>query len=360
MFSTMQNQKKAEELIEDAKRMISAIDEKFEKKKEKLEKKISEIDAIRSNLIARTLGRFRKRFETIENEQPIELPPIAETPLSAQLEHLYKKADIPPVKIKDVGGGKGSAFFVSLIAAILTVVAALGIGAVGTGQPLVKETFVDMAHLEKILIWLSGGAFDPNMGNPAFGAVVLAIAAIAAWSITWSIMMGKTAKRNLESAKATYAEAEEYHEKRNRYAETIETLTEELALFENILQTCDIYMQEYNAILQRIIFTEGTDYDAYRNVSKDTVKRAAECAESLIPLLNIAIVTTEGTPSQQLSHAIEHGRRIVAALLEERAIPSAGELADTSEEKEEVISLPPKENEEESLDIERSEKTKIV
>ena len=360
MFSTMQNQKKAEELIQDAKNMIAAIDEKFQKAKERLEKKVAEIDAIRSQVTKQTLARFRKRFESIENENPIELTPVAETPFSEQLQPLYEKADVEPVEVRDVKGGKGGAFFVSLIAALVTVAAALVIGAVGTGQPLVKETFTDIPKIEKILTWLSGGAFNPDMGNPAFGAVVLGIAAIAAWMITWSIMMGKAAKRNLETAEAIYNEAENYHSKKTRYTDAMDALVEELDAFEKILETCDIYMQEYNAVLQRIIHTEGTDYEAYRNVSKDIVNRAAECAEALVPLLNIAIVTTEGTPSKQLSDAIAHGERIVLALMEERPIPSADELAEASKEDEEAILLPPRENEEESLEIETPEETKIV
>ena len=365
MFSTMQYQKKAEELIQDARNMIASIDEKFQSARERLEKKIAEIDATRAQLTKQTLARFRKRFDRIENETPIELSPVAETPFSEQLQPLYEKADIEPVHIRDVKGGKGGAFFVSLIAALVTVAAALVIGAVGTGQPLVKETFTDIPRLEKILTWLSGGAFDPDMGNPAFGAVVLGLAAIAAWMITWSVMMGKASKRNLETAEAIYAEAENYHEKKTRYTDAIDALVEDLERFEKILETCDVYMQEYNAVLQRILHTEGTDYEAYRNVSKDVVKRAAECAEALVPLLNIAIVTTEGTPSRQLTDAIERGERIVLALIEERPIPTMEEPAETSEEKEEkegegeeeVIALPPKEEEETpSLEIETEEK----
>lgn len=360
MFSTMQNQKRAEELIQDAKNMVSAVDEKFRKARERLEKKIAEIDAIRAQLTKQTLSRLRRRFETIENEEPIELTPVAEAPFSEQLQPLYEKADIEPVQVKDVKGGKGSAFFVSLLAALVTVAAALAIGAVGTGQPLVKETFTDVPKIEKILTWLSGGAFNPDMGNPLFGAVVLGIAAIAAWMIAWSIMMGKAARRNLETAEAIYAEAENYHEKKSRYTDAIDALVDELDRFEKILETCDIYMQEYNAVLQRIIHTEGTDYEAYRNVSKEIVNRAAECAEALVPLLNIAIITTEGTPSKQLSDAIAHGGRIVLALMEERPIPSPEEITEAAKEEEEAISPPPREEEETSLEIETTEETKIV
>ncbi|WP_201351801.1 hypothetical protein [Hydrogenimonas urashimensis] len=360
MFSTMQHQKRAEELIDDAKNLVSSIDERFAKAKERLEKKLAEIDALRSQLIKQTLAKFRKRFESIENEPAIELTPVAEAPLGEQLQPLYEKSDIEPVEIKDVRGGKGGAFFVSLLAALLTVAVALLIGAVGTGQPVAKETFTDILRLEKILAWLSGGAFDPDMGSPVFGIVVLAIAAIAAWMIAWSIMMAKSARRNLQTAEGIYGEAEKYHEVKNRYAQALDELADELDKLGKILETCDIYMQEFNAVLQRIIHTEGSDFEAYRNPSKDAVKRATECAEALIPLLNIAIVTTEGTPSRQLSDAITHGEKIVLALMENHPMPKM-ETSEQEQYAEEGLSLPPESEEAaESLEIETKEEGKIL
>ncbi len=376
MFSTMQNQKRAEELIEDARNMLVSIDEKFQQAKERLEKKTAEIDAIRSRLIKQTLAKLKKRFEKIENENPIELSPVAEAPFSEQLQPLFEKSDIEPVAVKDVRGGKGGAFFGSLFATLVTLAVILAIGAIGTGQPLSPETFTDPAHLEKILTWLSGGAFNPHMGNPLFGAIGLGIAAIAAWMITWSIMMGKAAKRNLEVAEETYNDAVRYHKEKSRYIEAIETLIQELDQFEKILETGDIYMQEFNAVLQRILHTEGVDYTAYRNASKETVDRAAECAEALVPLLNIAIVTTEGMPSKQLSNAITHGNELILALVEERPLP-ATEALEASEEEATVESEHPEMKneegtgeteemekaetaEEKSLEIETKEEPKII
>lgn len=360
MFSTMHNQKRAEELIEDAKELIASIDETFINARERLKKKISEIDTTRLRLIKQTLAKFRERFETIENENPIELTPVSERALAEQLQSLYEKADIEPVEIKEVRRGKGGAFFASLIAVVVMAAAALIIGAVGTGQPLAPETFMDISRLEKILTWLSGGAFDPQMGSPLFGAVGLGIAVIAVWMITWSIMMGKAARRNLAIAEEVHAEAEKYHQKKAHYTDAIGRLLEELDALENILYTCDIYMQEFNAILQRIIHTEGRDFEAYKNSSKDIVKRAAECEESLVPLLNIAIVTSEGTPSKQLSMAISNGERLVLALIEERPIPAPEELVSVSEEAPTMPEYEKPEEEKESLKIETTDASQKI
>jgi len=320
MFSTMQNQRKAQELVEQAKNLVREADARFEELREKLQSRIGSIDAIRSNLVGKTLEMFRHRFEKIENEPEIELAPVAPESVAQQAQVFFERAEVEPVRIGDAGSGKGGAFFGSLIVTVLVLLAVWVVGAVMTHQPLQPETLLDPDKLNTILTWAGGGALPGRVGDPMIGIGVAALLAIIVWMVTWSIMMGKASRKNLAVAEAAYAAAEGYRDEKERYSEAAETLEKELASLQDVLETCDIYLQEYNAVLQRILHTEGSDYETYKVHSKEVIGRAASCALAAVPLLNIAVVTTEGRPSMQLRKAVEEGEKVVVALVEEHAI----------------------------------------
>ena len=359
MFSTMHNQRKAQELIAEAVDLIESVDERFARAREALNERAKRLDAVRSHLIQKSLARFRERLETIENEPAQEIAPVAEESVAWQLQSLYERAEIAPVDIKEVRKGKARAFFGALTAAVLTVVVALVVAAVATGKPLNLQTFTDLSKLDPLLTWIGGGAIPGRLGNPLLGVAGLALGAVVAWLITWSVMMGKTARRNLATARQVYEEAQSYHDKKIRYAEAAEELERKLATLEKNLETCDIYLQEYNAVLRRILHTEGHDFESFKVHSKEAVERAMACARALVPMLNTAIVTTEGTPAKQLDEAIEWGERVVAALTEERPLPDPetrfAPKQETEETENEVIILgPPKNKEEKEREEEKS------
>jgi len=134
--------------------------------------------------------------------------------------------------------------------------------------------------------------------------------------------MAKSSGRNLSEAEKSHEDAEGYRDRKERYISSLSRLDEEIAEFEKIAETFDIYMQEYNAVMNRIIYTEGLEFDRYKEASKRSVTRAATCAQAVIPILNITILTSEGEPSKQLSKALETGALFRRALMEERELPA--------------------------------------
>jgi len=339
MFSTMSRQKKAEELVKEAQTEVSQADSAFETAKQKLQEEVAKIDKIRNHLIQQTMRQFHQLFETIRNEPAIELAPPSETTIAQQLEPLYRKSEIPPVVIDNVKGGKGGAIFLALLAVVATVAAALGIGAVALGLPLKPETFMQLPQVEKILAWLGGGAYDLTLANPLYGAIGLGAAVIAVWLIVYSIAMGKAAGNNLKKAEKAFDEAKTYAEEKRRYASSMETLAEALEKLARDYETFDIFLEEFNATLRRILHTEGEDYNNYRPLSQEKVRRAAECTAAMMPLLSIAVVTTEGDPSWQLLNTLPQTESLRSALVEEKPCVHVNVSA---KEEEKVIELPEK------------------
>ncbi len=334
MLSTMSRQKRAEELVKGAKTEVSQADNAFEAAKERLQRQVEKIDKVRNRLIGKTFKEFHRLFEAIRNEPAVELAPPSEATIAQQLEPLYRKSKIPPVIIDDVKGGKGGAFFLALLAVLITVAAAFGIGAVALGLPLKPETFMQLPHIEKILAWLGGGAYDPALANPLYGAAGLGVAVIAVWLIVYSVSMGKRVDNNLKKAQKAFDEAKIYAEQKKRYAESMETLAEALEKLAQDYETFDVFMEEFNATLRRIRHTEGDDFQHYRPLSQEKVRRAAECAAAMMPLLSIAVVTTEGDPSWQLLNTLPQTEMLSNALIEEKPCENLTASVPQTDEKE--------------------------
>ncbi|WP_457598775.1 hypothetical protein [Hydrogenimonas sp.] len=340
MFSSLKNQKKAEELIEEARRLIAETDDRARGARERLERTVAEIDKLRNHLSKNTLKRFHDLFFRIEGAEPIELVDVPERPFSAQAEELTERLDaVEPVEIGGAKRGKLSAVFGSLSAALVTLVVAVVVAAVATGVPLDPQTLQSPDTARKILTWIGGGAFGYADASPLFGGVGLAAAVLAAGLIVWSILMAKSSGNNLAEAKNSFADAQTYHERKEHYISAMDALSEALERLGEILETIDIFMQEDNAVLRRILHTEGRDFQRYKEGSKERVVRAAHCAEAVAPMLSITIVTSEGEPSEQLTDTLQKGSLYRDALVAEEPLPERESAASKEKKEEEKPSL---------------------
>ncbi|BDY13367.1 hypothetical protein [Hydrogenimonas cancrithermarum] len=325
MFSTMHNQSRASELIERARSAIESASKQIKEAKDRLVEEISKSDSVKERLSKKSLTRFQKLAKELHNEPPLEITPVSETLFIEQAEPLLRQSEAEPPQIVQLRQKKGGAFFAALFAALVTVAAALLIGALGTALPLTLDTFSDPNAIERILAWIGGGAFDPEIANPLWGAAGLAVAAITAALITWSITLSKTARHNLDIAESLESEAEAYGHAMRETAETMEEVAEALRKYRQDLEICDAFVNEFNASIQRILLTEGNDFEAFKPASKRLIERASEAVTAMIPLLNIAILTTENRAAEQLLHAVEALHELVENLIEER--PLKGEAA---------------------------------
>ena len=210
--------------------------------------------------------------------------------------------------------------------------------------------------LQKLLVWIGGGAFDYHAASALLGAAGITTAAVAAALITWSLLMAKSSGRNLSEAENSHADAENYRDRKEHFISSMDKLNSEISEFKEILETFDIFLQEYNAAIRRILYTEGRDFESYKERSRKTVSRAAACAQALVPILNITITTSDGSASEQLFEALEKGKLFREALIHEEVLPGEESLHARPDEVQpsgnEPAQEPEKEEEELPLAIE--------
>jgi hypothetical protein len=322
MFSTLHNQKRAEELAQKARSLIDAVESKFAETKARLLETVKRADEVRAEMIRSAIPDFKERFGTIVNEPEIDLPPMAETPIRSQIDPLLQRTEIKPITVPDLKGGKGGAFFLSLLVTLAVIAGAIAAAAVMLNMPLAPDTFTRPDRLEKILGWIGGGAFDPHFAKPIWGVVVLLIVAIAVWSGVKSAVLSKAARQNLETAEKVYQKAQAFAEEKSYLTEEMRLLDEALAQYHQALKALELFTEEYNAAMRRIAFTEGNDFLTYRPHSRQTIERAAALATLTIPILNTAIITSEGRVGTPFYRSLKHAELIVTALVDDAPLPT--------------------------------------
>ncbi len=322
MFSTLHKQKKAEELIEEARQIVEESDQQCALAQERVQKSVADADNFRNRISKKTLKNFHDLFFKIRGAEPVEIADVTERPYADQLQELSERIEeIEPVEIAGAKKGKLPAVTASLTGALITVAAAFIIALVATGTPFDLQSVTAPEQLEKLLVWIGGGAFGYPHASALWGALGVAGAAVAAALIVWSVLMAKSSGRNLSVAQTSHADALNYRDRKAFYTSAMQQLNEKMQAYGKILETFDIFMQEYNAIIRRILYTEGKEFDSYKEDSKRTIERAAACAEAIVPLLNITIITSEGTPSDQLFEAVEKGNAFREALITSAPLP---------------------------------------
>ncbi len=335
MFSTLQKQKEAENLIEEAGRIIEECDHECDLAKERVQKSVTDSDNFRSRLVKKSLKTFYDLLNKIDGIAHGRSAETTKPPYSSQIDTLIKGAqEIEPVEISGVKQGKASALVASFAAAIVTVAVALVTAVIATGTPLDPQKLTSPDTIEKLLAWIGGGAFDYPGASPLLGGVGIVAAAVAAALIVWSILMAKSSSSNLSAARSCHENANNYKREKEFYTEAMKQLNGSILEYEKILETFDIYMDEYIAVTRRILYTEGNDFQNYKESSKEIVKRASQCAEAIIEILDIAIVTPQGTPSEELEKAIERGSALKKALINDTPLPKTVFEGDSSEKEE--------------------------
>ena len=320
MFSTIHNQSKANELIERAKKIIEDTKERIREAKEKLLEEASKNDSIKEQLNKKGLNRFQKLAQELKNEPSVEIAPVSMALFIEQIEPLIKQSDTEPPQIVELKQKKGSALFTAFFATLTTIALAILVGAFATGVSFMPETFTDIKVLENILAWIGGGAVNPEIANPIWGAVGLAAVALAVGALTWSMTLSSTSKKNLEISESLLMDAESFDSEINEVIKTMQNLTQALQDYRKNIEICDAYINEYNAVIHRILVTEGDDYETFKPSSKAHIERASVTVSAIIPYLNIAIITTENKTADQLLQAIDDTKKLVQNLIEEKPI----------------------------------------
>ncbi|RLA71926.1 MAG: hypothetical protein DRG24_04260 [Epsilonproteobacteria bacterium] len=338
----MSNNKKARELVASTEEMMHEIENQICDTDLIFEDDLKGYNALREEVSSHTLKTFDDVYIEITN---IEFKGAVVTYTDDAMENIGEefcncKDEIKPVYIPKVQSGAfGTTIASLLIGAATATVAAVAVGVTQLGIQIDLKKVPTEAEIAPILEWFGGllpfgnsNVLDRIEGAALLGGVAGTVTLIAAL-----IFYNSKSKKNLIAAEATFEEATTVHLEKSTQNRKTMNMTEYIEALERNLQTLQIYLDEYNAILKRIIHVEGTDYNAYAIQSQSDVQKALSIYKRTKSLITTKVVTPEGSASSASRYEVDKSIKFLEELTgkEYKKEVEKIEKIDTIENKEE-------------------------
>ena len=309
---------KARELVASAKEMMHEIENQICDTDLIFEDDLKAYKTLREGISSHTLKTFDDIYLEIKN---IEFKGAVVTYTDDTMEDIGEefcncKDEIKSVIIPKVKSGAFGAMISGLFAGVATAAAAVAVAVTQLGIQVDPKKIPTEEEITSVLEWF--GAFvnfgNPNIPDMMEGALLLGGTAGAITLIITFLMLSSKSKKNLIAAEATFEEATAVHLDKSTQNRKTMSMTEYVEALERNLKTLKVYMDEYNAILNRIVHVEGTDYNAYSITSQSDVQKALSIYKRTKSLITTKVVTPEGTVSPASKYEIDKSIKFLEEL----------------------------------------------
>ena len=221
------------------------------------------------------------------------------------------KEEIEPMHIYDLSTGRFSAFILSLIAGIAVVIAWIYAATEKLGMTLDVSKVPDEAVRNKLLSWIGGG-ITGGEGNPMMGLAILIISALLVMWAVYQMKVYLQGKKNIKIAEEVSEKAKFYCTKKEECKREMEMISEHIHEVVDTLAVYDIFLDEKNATLRRIIYLEGTNPDDdYHPKSKEDMKQEKILVDSLNELITTPMADMSGSVSDEAKRVLDKSHRVL-------------------------------------------------
>ncbi len=211
---------------------------------------------------------------------------------------------IAPIRVKSLSSGKFTAFILGLIAGLVAVVAWIYVATENLKMTLDMSKIPEAGVIDKILVWIGGG-ITGGEGNALMGMVILSVSGLVTMWIVYSIKVFLKESSNDRFAQKVHKDAEFYCTKKEECKREMKKVSEHINEVINSLKTYDIFFQELDARLQRVIYLEGkVPFDTYHSKSKEDMNQANLLIGSLGRLLSVSMAEEDGSLSEEAIKAM--------------------------------------------------------
>lgn len=300
------NNQKAKELTSSAKELIHEADDGFKDGICQLNENLQTYIALRSSVTNKTLKEFDNTYFEIKNIE------FDDTNLSIghgeleNIDHEFQNTleEVKPVHVEEVNSGSFGALFQAAIFAAVAFVIAVVVGILASGSNIYLDKVPEPSQVTTLLAWF-GNLADPGNGDANKGALLLGgLIAIIVFIVAF-VKMSSRAAQNLKKAEVAHAQADAVHHKKLAQTHKTVTLSQYTLELSTTLKTVQVYMNEFNAIMQRILHVEGDDFSEYSEQSKKDVQMAATIHKRINSIITTNIVAEDGQVTPETRKALE-------------------------------------------------------
>ena len=305
------SEKSAEALIEEAREMVQQSDSIVKDCMEILDEDIEAYEEEKERIINGSLNTAETLLEEIGFE-PEAIEDLGE-------EHLQFENEEPiePMEVKNLSSGKFSGFILGLIAGLAVALAWIYAATEKLGVTLDVTKIPSREIQDKLLSWIGGG-ITGGEGNPIVGIAILAVSALIAMVVVYKIRVYLREVHNKHLAEQINEEAKFYCTKKEECKKEMEKVSEHIHRVIDSLKTYDIFFDELNAKIKRILHLEGkVSFNEYHPKSKGEIERTNTLIDHFRELVMTPMAGDNGALSDEAKKALKRSNRALEIYREE-------------------------------------------
>jgi len=295
--------KNAGQLINEARDMVNQSDSKVKDCMEILDEDIDAFEEAKSALIKGSLHKNEALLAEVGFE-PEEANDAGEEGMKFGSEEPIK-----PMQVKNLSSGKFSAFILALVAGLVVIAGWIFFAAKNLGITPYLDRMPSQEVQNKLLAWIGGG-ITGGEGNPMVGMVILGLTALIAMWAVYALLVYLREAHNKKLAQQVNEEAKFYCTQKEECKKEMEKVSEHIHKVIGSLHTYDVFFDELNAKMRRILYLEGKlPFNEYHQKSKEEMKGASILINSLNELISTPMATENGSLSEESKEALDRTNR---------------------------------------------------
>ena len=220
------------------------------------------------------------------------------------------------LKVKNVGSGRFSALFCSLIGTFATAGAWVYFASQKTAtaldttmlNPEVLESIPTNEKFTPMLSWIGGG-MTGGEGNALFGILTLVLSSLLVGYVIYKMRVAIKESKNFRVANKTFNRTHDYVENQKESKTEMEKVDVHIKELTPLVSNYRFLLEEQNAKLQRVLHVEGELEDSYDyHTSSQEIMRESERLIRRAEQLISTPITKEGRLNEASAYALMEAR----------------------------------------------------
>ncbi len=309
------NNQEAKSLILESKELLDQADNELHENDAKACENIAKYAQLREEIIEKSIKHFYNTYQKIKNctFEGADISYIEDN-LEDIKENFYSKAPkIEPLDISQVKTAGFSSFIMGIIYSVITLAILLAIGIAKSGTMIYLDVIPTLDMYKPILDFY-GNIVAPNRGTAMMGLAFIAGTSVTVGLILAMLRYHGRSNKNLQTAQKTLEIAKEHKAEKDTQNNKILALCEYTHKVDTSIYSLNIYLEEYYAIMKRILHVEGDNYNKYSPISRQKIQTGVILYNTIQKVMNTNIVSEDAEVNPESHHELSLAKHYLEAI----------------------------------------------
>jgi hypothetical protein len=309
------NNEEAKSLILASQELVHQAEHELSENDAKACENIAKYVQLREKVIEKSIKQFYTTYQQIKNcsFEGADITHEGEDFEDIKENFYTQSPKIEPLEISYISTSGFSSVIVGVIYSLITLAILLAIGIIKSGSMVYLDAVPTLEMYQPILNFY-GELIAKSDGTPLIGLGFIAGVSIFVGLFFAMIRYHGRSSKNLQHAKKTFEQAQEHKAEKDIQNEKILTLCEFTHKIDSSVHSLNVYLEEYHAVMKRIIHVEGDDYNHYTPLSRQKIQTAIILYHIMQKIMHTNIVTDGAEVNPESHHELSLAKHYLEAI----------------------------------------------